>query len=322
MKNKIRIKIIYLLLKLKRFQPENSILIFSEARGGSTWMMEIINKIPNTIINWEPLHVEKGVVPKDFNWGWRPFIHKDDTNTNFYKLLKDILCYKVYTDWTAHYLKKLTIKEMLKSKIVITKFVRANLLLPYLVNNFNLKYKPIFLVRHPIDVCISQIKAFKIDNNDVENYSINNERFIENKEYIYSLDSKLEKKIAIWCLNNCHVLKDFETLNKVILVFYSDLLINPVEETSKIFKKLNILDGNEIEAVLDLIDFKRPSLTDFKNDLINESKKQLNKNFEKLTINEKDKIQLIFNYFGFNLFNAYSPYPNLDILKNNQTDIK
>lgn len=307
-KKTIRYKLILIFLYLKKFRPEDSIIIFSEARGGSTWLMEILNKIPRTCINWEPLHKEKGVVSKELNWGLRPYIPKGDQNEVYHNLIKRILSFKICSKWSTIYLK---IKDLIKYKIVITKFVRANLLLPYIMNNFKFHNKPILLIRHPIDVCISQIKAFDDDKNNTLEipHSINNNRFIEHKDFIQTLETQLEYKIANWCLNNCLLLQDIETLNKVTIVFYSDLIMKPREETLRILKTLNCVNETNTRKILESINFRKPSKTDFKNNLISDPEKQLNKNFEKLNNSEKDSIQNIFKNFKFKLFDAYQPFP-------------
>jgi hypothetical protein len=275
--------------------------------------MEILNEIPLTFINWEPLHVVKGVVPKEFNWGWRPYIIKDDKNKVNNDLIKKILSFKVHSEWTSRYLGRIEFKKIYNCKIVITKFVRANLLAPYIINNFHFHNKPILLIRHPIDVCISQIKAF--DNNDTIKTSkfINNGRFIEHEGFIKTLKTKLEYKIATWCLNNCLLFKDKETLSKVNVVFYSDLLMNPEKETLKIFKTLHCISEVEAQKIIKSINFKKRSRTDFSNDLILDPMKQLNKNFGLLSRSEKDSIQNIFDYFEFDLFDAYAPFPKENI---------
>ena len=56
--------LIFLIWKSKRFQLQESIIICSETRGGSTWLISILSNIPNTCINWEPLHEKRGVSPK------------------------------------------------------------------------------------------------------------------------------------------------------------------------------------------------------------------------------------------------------------------
>lgn len=313
MKREIKNILIHTILYIKNFKIENSVIIFSEARGGSTWLMEILSKIPRSCINWEPLHEEKGVVPQNFNWGPRPYIPYDDQNKLYFDLIKNILQFKVYSNWSSKYFAVLKIKEMIRCKFLIIKFVRANLLLPYIMNKFNFNNKPILLIRHPIDVCISQIKAF---DGDDKNYSvkipnsINNDRFYEHKDFIESLQTKLEYKIAHWCLNNSLLLQDSETLKKVTIVFYSDLLLKPKEETLRILKTLNFIRKADIDRIIDSINFRIPSKTNFKNNFNSDPQKQLYKNFEDLSKLEKDSIQGIFNHFQINLFDAYQPLPN------------
>lgn len=313
---KKRIKNILISLLLK-FKTEDSIIIFSVARGGSTWLMEILSEIPNTCVNWEPLHQNKGVIPKELNWGSIPYIPKDDNNKTYKRLINNVLSFKVHTEWSKRELKKLTLKQLFNCKIVITKFVRANLLLPYIVTNFDLKIKPILLIRHPIDVCLSQIKAFDKDFSYSKNIPncINNERFAENMDLLEKLETKIEFRIANWCLNNCLLFQDIEALKKVTIVFYSDLLMNPEKETLKVFKSLNIVSDKDSKKIISSFNFRKPSKTDFDKNLILEPIDQLNKNFNLLTKQEKDKIQNIFDHFNFKLYDAYSPYPKKNYLE-------
>src|SRR4051812_49421745 len=146
------------IIKIKNFQAEQGIIICSEPRGGSTWLMEIFAKLPGSIINWEPLHAENGVVPKEFRWGRMPNIPDNDNTEEYIQLMDDILSMRKISPWTISFC---SFQKLLKSKQIITKFVRANRLIPWMTNHFNFRYKPIYLLRHPIPVCISQIKNFQ-----------------------------------------------------------------------------------------------------------------------------------------------------------------
>lgn len=304
-------RMIYFILQFKNFKPENAIIIFSDARGGSTWLMEILNIIPNPITNWEPFHVEKGVVPKEWKLGNRPFIDKNKKNQMYVDFISKILSFKLRSSWTIKELREVSPIDVIQSKIIITKFVRANRLAPFILRNFQFRSKPILLIRHPIDVCYSQIKAFgNIEDNSLElPDSINDDKLIDYSTYIKELKTPIERQIAIWCLNNCYLLEDKVTLQKMSIVFYSDLLLTPELETSKILNTFSSMNNLDIRKKIESIDFKKPSQTDFKKNLINDTQKQLNKNFELMSITEKDKIQSIFNHFNFKLFDAYSPYP-------------
>jgi len=301
------------LLPLKNFKAEDSIIIFSESRSGSTWLMEILNNIPNACVNWEPLHDFKGVVPDDYNWGWRPFISPDEENEAYLNLIHEILSFSTYTKWTTRYL---TFKDLLSSEYVITKFVRANLLIPYILENLELKRKPILLLRHPIDVCLSQINAFESSDSEATTFEIpdtlNNDRFIEHQAFLQKLETKLEQKIANWCLNNVLVLNNPKILEQVLIVFYNELLAEPKGETQRILRALDL--PKEVQTIVRFIDFRKASSTDFSGQLAAAPEKQLFKNFNRLSTETKEQLQKIFDYFDFKLYTAFSPYPNKQYL--------
>lgn len=293
------------ILSFKSFILVNSILIFSEARGGSTWLMEIIKNIPGSCINWEPLH-DKGVV-NEFNLGLKPFIPRNDSTVEYLKCFDEIHRLKRTSTWTRKYL---NLKDVVLCKYVITKYVNANLLIPWMMENFKFKHKPIVLLRHPIDTTISHIKAFGNNKNYLEELeipkSINNERYIKYYDYIHNLETLLEKRIAFWCMNNCPLIEQLETLD-VNVVFYSDLLMNTKEEINKMLKRSNIVVSGE---VLKTMSYRKASKTNFNKTYISDPKIQLNKNFDRMDENMKDKVQNIFNHFNLILYNAYSPLPD------------
>ncbi len=301
LQRKVRQVLLQNLLNLKHFKVEDSILIFSEARGGSTWLMEMLAHLPETCINWEPLHDDSGVVPKKYNFGWIPYIPTDDRNEAYLELMHQILTYKISSPYTRKYL---TIINLLRADTVITKFVRANLLFPFLMTNFTLKYPSIFLLRHPIDTCLSQLEAFKKNDKSFITEKIpdqiNNERYKENIDYIISLETKLEQKIANWCLNNVSTIDQLSLFDNVIIVYYSDLLLDPKKEMARIIDQLGFrVDKN---SFLEQINFRKVSTTDFKKQFKNDPQEQLHKNFEKLDKKTKDKVQKVFDHFKFKLY--------------------
>ena len=122
--------------------------------------MEILSKVfLNLNINWEPLHVEKGVISKKHNLGLISSIKETNKIEELNALFDTkIHSFQLNNTWTNKYL---GIKSLLKNKGLIVKYVRANMLAPYILNNFKFNAKPIFLLRHPIDVSLSFIKAFE-----------------------------------------------------------------------------------------------------------------------------------------------------------------
>ena len=284
-------------------------VIFSESRGGSTWLMEMLCSAANVCVNWEPLHSTKGVVPSSFKFGSRPFIPKFDDTSDYKKLFKRIHEYKIHSFWTRKYLADKPIAEIVKSKFVLTKYVRANLLVPFILQNEHFDIPPILLVRHPIDTCLSQKNAFKpAKQNIVIPNCINPERYDRYIDYINNLESALERRIAMWCLNNCSTLNNLKNL-RVTTIYYSNLLLEPEKELQRVLESARF---DDIPQRLKMIKFRTASSTNFGGDYISEPKTQLMKNFTRLENNQKESIQKIFDHFEFTLFTAFSPYPQIE----------
>jgi hypothetical protein len=312
-KNKIRNLLLIFILRLKTYAIKNSIIICGEHRSGTTWLMELFEQLPNAVINWEPLHVKNGVVPKNFIFGEAPYIAEADNTSEYITLFKKILTFQIYNKWTIRLLK---FKKILKSKYVITKFVRANRLLPWIVSKFKeeLAITPVLLMRHPITTCLSQLKTFKgLELVDVikplkadEKFSVpqgfGNERYIGYLDYINSLNTILERRIAIWCINNVELL-NIEN-NCWVRLYYEDLYLNPLKEFTILTSKMNINASN-----IEHVNFNKPSFSNFKNTFSANEERQLKSSLHNLDASYRNKIQNIFDFFKLKCYIANSAYP-------------
>jgi len=299
-KRVVELKEIKKIIKEKNFKIEDSIIITSEERSGSTWLMEILNSSKRITINWEPFHEKLGVLPEKYKFGVRPFIKENKKNNEFKKLFKNIFELKSINIWTANYLE---IESIRNAEFILTKSVKFNLSLPWLVKNFNFSKKPILLLRHPIPVILSQEKNF--NQNIYKDYlfsdSYNNERFNKNKNYLMTLNSKLEKRIAIWCLNNISTIRNKNNNIKWNLIFYENLVINPAVEFKKIEKEYNL------KLNWKTINFNKVSSSSGNS---NSNRENVLSSWEnELNIEEKVKIQNIFDHFGLKIYNAFSSIP-------------
>lgn len=300
-------KVFRFILAQKKFKVEDSIIIFSEPRGGSTWLMEILNQIPLTCINWEPLAKKGIIIPKSFKLGWRPFIPENSQDQDYIRFFQSILEFSIHNNSAFKFLNSY---NLIKSKFVITKFIRANLLVPFILSNFNFKNKPILLLRHPIDVSLSQIKKFKQTENRIAKVKqqnlINYKKIYGKIDFINQLNSPLEIKITQWCLNNVYTINRVNEIENLNVIYYSDLLINPISTIQAIIDEFTIDIPNYF---IDSIDFSKPSSTTIIGELKTSSDKQLYKNFKILDNYTKNKVQAIFDHFNFKLYNAFSPLP-------------
>lgn len=287
------------LLKRKKFDESNAVLIFSEARGGSTWLMECLKKIPGTCTNWEPMHPSKGVVPND--WGRRPFFN-EKCPPAVDELLKDVISYRLHNPWCTQFS---SVKEISKSEIVITKFVRANLLVPKYLNLVNFARPPILLLRHPIDVCRSQLQAFNEYQDKFELPDTLNKHIYEpHLEFLNSIDDALELKIALWCIHNCSVLNNIEKYkDRLIVTEYGMLAEKPFPCYRQIIQQLGF--AKDADAIIEKMNFGKPSSSSNIGKNVANSQKAVVKSTE-LTFEKQRSIQCIFDYFELKMYDAFS----------------
>lgn len=284
----------------KKFTIEDAIIITSEERSGSTWLIEILNSSNKIVVNWEPFHEKLGVLPAKFNFGVRPFIDENKKDNEFKKIFKEIFEFKRSNYWTTNFLK---LNQLKTAEFVLTKTVKFNLSLPWLVNNFKFKKKPVLLLRHPIPVILSQEKNFKqnIYKDYILSNSYNNKRFIKHKNYLESLDTKLEKRMAIWCLNNISTINNPLNKNKWMLIYYENMLLNPKDELRIIEKEYNIhLNWGKIDLKKTSSSSRRP---------LKSTEEQLSSWCNQISIIEKEKIQEVFNYFNLKIYSAFNTMP-------------
>lgn|SRR5690554_1704153 len=314
LKSLVRNKIVYASLRLNTYSLKNTIILTSEPRSGSTWLMEVIADLMGCVVNWEPLHVDKGIVPKKYKLGERPLIRTSDKSESLKRLFEDILTFKKYNVWTTQHI---AIKNLLIRKYVLTKFVRANNLLPWFTSRLDLERKPILLLRHPITTCSSQLKNFQRltgaslsqPSKDEKLYSppdcINNERYIEHQHYINSLQTPLERQIALWCINNYEV-SNHPDSDKWITVYYEHLVLHPEEELTVLFKNLNLSFAMQNA---DNADFRKPSRTNFLKEYNRNPTIQLESFLESFDKAYLQKIQDILDYFEIDNYSAFDAYP-------------
>ena len=299
------------ILPFKRFDIRDSIVICSEPRSGSTWLMEMLQRHPHTISNWEPLFVDLGVVPEKFNLGWRPYISEHNSSPELRQLFEDILTFRLVSQWTASQLK---IKDLITAQTVLTKFVRASRLLPWLTQQFNLTRKPIYLTRHPISTCLSQKKHFKpLHIQDIE---FQHEQPADDGEYkkrlsiFKELSGQLEQRVAFWAMHNAEVIQHPRHNQDWMHLYYEDIVRNPHASIEYINKEL------DLSVPLGELDPNRPSRSDFMNDFVADNAEvQLSQWMDQMSNTELTSIQRILDFFNITQYSAFSPFP-VEVIKN------
>lgn len=293
----------HLLLSLNNYKYQNAVIVISETRSGSTWLMEMLLSDRRLIPCWEPLHPKFGVVPSSYRFGDRPYIPSNEKSNNYNRLFEGMFACKIFNKWTTSYAK---LSRIITGEMVLVKFVRATLLLPWIVNNIELSRKPILLLRHPIAVAMSQIKNFRNESDFRDTQIpdwINNERFVLHYDYLNSLKSPLEFEVAKWCINNISTILDENFNRKWIVVYYENLVHNADLELDRLKDELHL------EISLANVQKNKPSHSSKKSRNHFMNKDQVTSFLDHLDTEELSSIQNVFDHFHFKLYNAYEPFP-------------
>lgn len=224
----------------RSFNPAGNILIFSSPRSGSTWLAELINTLPNSVILWEPLHLRKVKEFRELGFDWRQHIPEDEQWKEAEEVFRELLKGKLLNSWMSS--KDFPLKFCRADRMII-KFVRANGMLPWLTKTFEFEKEPVFLLRHPFAVVASQMKEGSWDNKS-EGFQVPgmpfNSIFREHAPFLSTLKSKEEGIVANWCINNKIVLTNKRNGKDWIVLHYENLLLKPEEELQRIFNRWNL----------------------------------------------------------------------------------
>lgn len=278
----------------KNLNPSDAIIIASDPRSGSTWLSEIISSIPGSFIIDEPLHLNNVKEIKHLNFSWRQHIPREKqwpaAKSFFKKLFKGQIL-------NPHIVKNY--KNAVKAKQPIIKTIRAKLLLPWLCNQFEFKYKPIVLVRHPFAM-IASLKRHEAFDYPFERFTLPNSKYTDflltHLDFLKTLNSNQEQQLAWWCLSNKY-LASFDQEDWIV-VTYEELVNNYKETVEHIFSTWKTPLPKSILKVA-----SKASSSTTKRKF--QKEEQLNSWQDILSDNEIARYNEILNYFNVDYFKLY-----------------
>lgn len=224
----------------QNISAKETFCIFSNPRGGSTWLGEILSEIPDSVFCNEPLFRLQEFSELNFTWH-QPIPAGDDwpeAKAVFKKLLnREILRYNVYH---THGL-----LDIPNAKAHIFKFCHGNMLLEWFTEHFDVN--PILLVRHPCAVVASQLKHHgweHLKSGKEATYYIpdfrHNETYFLYEDVLKTVKTVEENLAATWCLTMVDSLKNKANDVKWITLAYENLYTNFEYEMDRVFGRLGI----------------------------------------------------------------------------------
>jgi len=293
------------LLKLKQYNPEENHYIFSDPRGGSTWLMEMIQLITQDPVIMEPLGLGLKNSPfKALNFGWRQHIPEHEEWKEAKEAFDSLFSGKILNN---NVLNHSTLAEVLKSKNLLFKICRGNALLPWLSRNYDFCFKPIYLIRHPFAVVNSQLKHGAW-NGAFSKFTIPdtpyNAIYKEHEAFLSTITTKEEVLVAQWCLSNIVPLNHSGNNINWITINYEDLVLNPERNIKR------VLFSWSLDFDPSLIDFQQNSSTT-KDDSPESTIKRISIWQEQLTKSQIDKMSRVLDYFQIDVYSKNRAMPDV-----------
>lgn len=285
----------------------NTYIIFGTGRSGTTWLAEIFKEASGGILINEPLKNQSSYKIQKLGFtGWGQYIPEDlayhdweSAFKYFDKLLKG-------REYNPNHVNQ-DILEVITKNTYIIKFIRANYLMPWLVNNFMVN-TPIYIVRNPFATIYSQLNhgGWGKDRDVYLKKKITipkfifYEKFYANYQIYYDNLTRIEELLALrWCNENSFIINHPFNNTKWKMVFYEYLVNQPGE-----LKKICNLYGFTLPNDEVVERSSNSSITKSNHDRLFEWKTKLDPKQRELINNQLKK-------FGLeNLYNIETGLPN------------
>src|SRR5262249_51250275 len=132
-------------LRLFPYDIRQTIVITGSPRSGTTWLAELLGTIPRSAMLWEPLFPDADPELRRIGFAERTYIPPHCEQPAMEAYLRRALTGRALNRWT---LQRTNLLDVYRVRRWIVKFVRANMLLPWLVRRFPV-HRPLLLIRHP-----------------------------------------------------------------------------------------------------------------------------------------------------------------------------
>jgi len=212
---------------------ENTVLLLSSGRSGSTWLGDLLQTLPSTRVIFEPLHPKYGQENlRDFRYTYlSPGSERPDT----LQALRGLLEGSRKSLWTEQF----NSAVQFRYKRRLLKEVRANLLFPWLQSSLP-GCRFIILVRHPAAVVASQLPDWQLSSRRLlEQGSLNEVARLDRFSQFGWPESGFGSNMVFWAIEN-RVALEHALETGAHVVFYEDLCLQPRVELERIERFLSL----------------------------------------------------------------------------------
>lgn len=220
--------------RLSTYDPSGHLIVFSDPRGGSTWLAQILLSVSRTALLWEPLNVAFVSHYDDLEFSLRQHIPREADWPEARHRLEAMLRGELMT----HYTCRTPMRHLFAERLVV-KICRGNALLPWFTQALDLRFDPVHLVRHPFAVVASQLQKGAWDRYEGFHVpeGVYTDYYRQHESYLNALETKYESLTAQWSLTNLIPLRSEYRNRDWITVSYEHLLERPGREIERIFRR-------------------------------------------------------------------------------------
>ncbi|WP_179213393.1 sulfotransferase domain-containing protein [Ekhidna lutea] len=249
------------------YSRDNTICVFAQPRGGSTWFSNLLLSLPRSMKVDEPLSRgmfdPSGKMPPagigkikkldELNFYYHQPIPKGANHQEAEQFFDDLFRLKYRNPYLFE---ETSYRSMLNPELLIFKFNQGNLMLEWLVDKF--QFTPIVLLRHPFSVIASQLSFYAFEKvRSASKYEIPEFRFHEYfdpyQDILASLKHPEEILAARWSMNYLPV---NQPSKKWLTIHYENVIADPDSELEKIFTYIGRNQPDEIREKFYLPAFK------------------------------------------------------------------
>lgn len=229
----------------RRFKTSDALLVFGFSRSGSTWLAEIMSSLPGHSQIFEPLNTAyikeavKAGVQKNMS------LKKEQRWDDGREFLDKVFSGRLINPWLAS---QIFIKDVLKTKQLVIKFVRGNLLIGWVCQNFSIK-PPALVIRHPCAIVSSHLQKNWTPSKEVLLSNPYFKEFPEIYERCQAIKEPEELNALAWCLHY-HAPLSLPKPYPFVLICYEKLVIDGAKELTPLFDAWDLTLTDEISNLL------------------------------------------------------------------------
>jgi hypothetical protein len=215
-----------------------NVFIFSTARSGSTWLMEIIASQPGVKFINEPLLLTQFRQGGPLPASWEFLLPHTEREPRLERYFRQLLANKIGVGSPAPFSRF----HRFISRRIVVKDLRCHDLMNWFEERF--QFQIVYLIRHPIPIGLSRKSYARLPlflSNDIYCGQFLTPRLRQYGWSILEKGSELQKKVLDWCLQNLPPLK-FLDRSKWLCLHYEDVVLDPAATIERLADFLGLVD--------------------------------------------------------------------------------